>query len=501
MRATKMSLVLTLLVISLMTVAVSADTGCPAVDASKDKEPTVKEITVYRISGKTVELIGIVEDPDSGLRSWIWDFGDGTVKNMTGGWSRIDESTYKMVVTHTYSDYRTYNVVLKVIDAWLKPSNTMTKLVTITKTNYNPVVSFREVSPNPAQPDENIVFEVEATDPDGSVVEYYWDFGDGKRLDGANLTKVTHSYAKEGNYVVSVKVEDDKGAYSDVAAVEVYVRSTSKPAPRNKPPVIVKVEFSPKKPLVGDMVTFRATASDPDGDKLAFQWNFDDGTISNGGPEITHAYGKEGAYTVKVTAIDSKGASSPQYTVSLAVTGNKPPQATVIEVNTKDNKTFLFQGMGIDPDGQVVAYEWDFGDGAKVSGGLEGNSIPHKPINHAYSLSGNFTVKYRVKDDGGAWSPWVTRRIVALVPKEMSSASWIGSSLNDLGIAAGIGTLIVLIAGYLAYKESMSNAFMEKSKEKMRRSKKVTIRRVVKERKPKKAHYSHIERRRRPWPS
>ena len=72
MRATKITLITALLVLTLTTVAVSADTGCPAVDSSTDVAPRVVEITVYRVTGKTVELIGVVEDPDSGLREWIW---------------------------------------------------------------------------------------------------------------------------------------------------------------------------------------------------------------------------------------------------------------------------------------------------------------------------------------------------------------------------------------------------------------------------------------------
>ncbi len=500
MRATKITLISALLVLTLMTVAVSADTGCPAVDSSTDVAPRVVEITVYKISGKTVELIGVVEDPDSGLREWKWDFGDGTVVKKTGGWSKVGDSTYKMMVKHTYSDYRTYTVKLQVIDDWLKESNVKTKLVTIKKSNYKPVVKLKRVSPNPAQPGEKIIFEVEGIDPDGHVVEYYWDFGDGKKAKGANLTRVTHSYSKEGTYVVKVKAKDDKGAYSDPVTEEIYIRLQTKPKPKNKPPVITKVGYTPAEPFVGVPVTFRVTASDPEGDRLTFQWNFGDGTIKKGGPRITHIYKKEGAYTVKVRVMDSKGASSAVYTVSVAVKGNKPPQASIVEVRTRDNITFLFQGMGVDPDGQVVAYEWDFGDGKKAKGELEGNSIPHKFINHTYTSSGNYTVKFRVKDDKGSWSPWISKRVEVSIPEKVSSASWAGSEFSNLEIAAGLGTLIVLGAGYLAYRESRSNTFIERSRERTRKSRRITVKKSPRRRTSRNG--SDVTRRRkRPWPT
>ncbi|MCD6348694.1 MAG: PKD domain-containing protein [Candidatus Korarchaeota archaeon] len=473
MRATKIPAVLAILTLTLLTITVSADTGCPAVDSSADQPPRVIEISVYRISSKTVELIGVVEDPDSGLRKWIWDFGDGTVVNKTGGWSRIGDSTYKMVIQHTYSDYRTYWVKLKVIDDWLKESDVKTVPINVKKSNYKPVVRLIEITPNPAQPKEKITFVAEGIDPDGHVVTYYWDFGDGKKTNGANLTRVTHTYSKEGTYVLKVKVKDDKGAYSDAVTKEIYIRSESKPKPKNKPPSISSVDLTPREPSVGTLVVFRATALDPDGDRITFEWKFGDGTIKNGGAKITHIYRREGAFTVKVRAIDQKGASSPFYTLSVAVKGNKPPQATIIGVRTLDNVTFLFQGMGIDPDGQVVAYQWDFGDGEKVNGSLEGNSIPHKFLNHTYERSGNYTVKFRVRDDKGAWSLWATTRVAVLVPSKVNSATLGTFDFSNVGIAVGVGAIIVSVAGYLAYRESKSSTFIERSK----RNRRIVVRR------------------------
>src|SRR5262249_25031839 len=46
----------------------------------------------------------------------------------------------------------------------------------------------------------------ESSDPDGTLVDYRWDFGDGS---GGSGKTVSHTYANEGTYSVKLTVEDD----------------------------------------------------------------------------------------------------------------------------------------------------------------------------------------------------------------------------------------------------------------------------------------------------
>lgn len=48
-----------------------------------------------------------------------------------------------------------------------------------------------------------------SVDPDGSITDYSWNLGDGTTLNGAN---VSHTYAANGNYNVSLTVTDNEGA-------------------------------------------------------------------------------------------------------------------------------------------------------------------------------------------------------------------------------------------------------------------------------------------------
>jgi len=46
-------------------------------------------------------------------------------------------------------------------------------------------------------------------DPDGTIVTYAWDFGDGNTGTGATPT---HTYEQDGDYLVTLCVTDDDGA-------------------------------------------------------------------------------------------------------------------------------------------------------------------------------------------------------------------------------------------------------------------------------------------------
>ncbi|MDI9643632.1 MAG: PKD domain-containing protein [Candidatus Verstraetearchaeota archaeon] len=66
-------------------------------------------------------------------------------------------------------------------------------------------------------------------DPDGSIVSYDWDFGDGCFGTGA---KATHTYTSKGTYLAKLTVTDDKGAKGSVSVtVEVLQESTVVNAP------------------------------------------------------------------------------------------------------------------------------------------------------------------------------------------------------------------------------------------------------------------------------
>lgn len=75
--------------------------------------------------------------------------------------------------------------------------------------NQSPNARFTYLSSRPI-PDEKITFDAsDSSDPDGVVVSYQWNFGDGSTATGA---KVSHAYISSGSYTVTLIVTDDQGA-------------------------------------------------------------------------------------------------------------------------------------------------------------------------------------------------------------------------------------------------------------------------------------------------
>ena len=78
-------------------------------------------------------------------------------------------------------------------------------------------------------------------------------------------------------------------------------------SPTNLPPVCL-VSASTTNANAGQTLTFSATATDPNGDPLAYYWEFGDGDYSvDNTPATTHGFANTGEYVVQCTASDMKG--------------------------------------------------------------------------------------------------------------------------------------------------------------------------------------------------
>ncbi len=83
------------------------------------------------------------------------------------------------------------------------------------------------------------------------------------------------------------------------------------PKPSGPQPPQALFSFNPITPKVGDDVVFDASESkDPDGQIIEYLWDFGDGSPTESGPIVLHAYESAGQYTVKLTVTDDQGLSN-----------------------------------------------------------------------------------------------------------------------------------------------------------------------------------------------
>jgi MYXO-CTERM domain-containing protein len=144
-----------------------------------------------------------------------------------------------------------------------------------------------------------------SSDPDGEVVTWDWDFGDGRA--GATDVEVERVFAAAGRYDVTLVVRDADGL-EGLARVAIHVLDEGT-APR------AVLAPSATRVATGRAVTFRSAGSrDPDGGALCFHWDFGDPAS---GPENhssaavpVHVYAAAGTYTATLLVTDDEGAST-----------------------------------------------------------------------------------------------------------------------------------------------------------------------------------------------
>ena len=85
------------------------------------------------------------------------------------------------------------------------------------------------------------------------------------------------------------------------------------------------------------------------------------------GPLPTHSYSVDGSFTVTLTVTDNDGLTGTD-SASAAINpagGNTPPVARANgPYSGTEGSAVQFSSNGsLDPDGSIVTYEWNFGDG------------------------------------------------------------------------------------------------------------------------------------------
>jgi PKD repeat protein len=118
-----------------------------------------------------------------------------------------------------------------------------------------------------------------------------------------------------------------------------------------------------------------------------------------------------------------------EYSVILVSSGPPPPQDPVASFTAGCAVTSCSfdASASRDPDGTVVAYDWDFGDGVTSS---ESTSAAH----HDYTLTGTYTVSLTVTDNTGA-TDTTTRQVVAEDTPPPVGPQWRAGTAVDVNSA------------------------------------------------------------------
>ncbi len=345
-----------------------------------------KDFTIA-IKAPPVAMITAPEIVALGVPVWIEGFGSTSASHDITNYDwHLSDGRFASgpFVNHAFREHGRHTIELSVVDTPDHPCNAHAVETSIW-VNARPMALAgrdRHVSTG-----EAVSFNAaDSRDPEDGFLLYTWNFGDGTT---ANGEQVEHSYAAPGEFQVTLSAEDASGVENsvgiDVARVLV-----------NAPPVAVAGDSQTAR--VGTVVTFDASASsDPDGEINGYAWDFGDGATGSGSI-ARHTYRAVGDYTVSLVVTDSSGR---QNNTARAQTSVEIIDDTNVSPNADAGDDFLVLAGRIarfdasssrDADGNIIEYQWDFGDGAQASG---------VQAVYTYLEPGNYPVRLRVRDDSG----------------------------------------------------------------------------------------------------
>jgi hypothetical protein len=163
----------------------------------------------------------------------------------------------------------------------------------------------------------------------------------------------------------------------------------------NLPPT-ADVGASPYSGTEGSPISFDGSASADNCGPPTLKWNFSDGGVAFG-PNPTHTFADNGAYTALLTATDVTGNSTSSL-LNINVSNQAPIANAGPDTAAAWGKPVPFGGSAVDPgsaDQASLAYSWNFGDGSPSAAGGP-NTV------HSYATPGDYTATLTVCDKDGA---------------------------------------------------------------------------------------------------
>ncbi|MEO1384426.1 MAG: PKD domain-containing protein, partial [Bacteroidota bacterium] len=294
------------------------------------------------------------------IASYVWDFG------VSGSSSTLPSPTF------TYNDTGSYHVSLMVEDV-----NGCRD--TLVRTDYiqvrEPQADFTTSSTQLCE-GERVIF-MDASMGDTTLVNWFWDFGDGNTAIGDT---VQHTYTADGAYTVRLIIENVVGCRDTIERINFIQVSRGPNAAFTLSSSADCAPFALALTNTSTATTFPIAG---------YAWDFGNGDTSNTlNPSVN--YPIPGVYTVRLIATDQNGCSD---TVSQNVESYSLPFADFESADTVGcaPQSVVFVNTSGGSNG-LANFAWNFGDGT--------TSTDQFPT-HVYANNNIYDVSLWVEDVNG----------------------------------------------------------------------------------------------------
>lgn len=300
-----------------------------------------------------------------------WLFGDG-------------RNSAETVVVHRYDIPGRYEAELQVLGPSDRVASGSSIRLPVHVRNRPTAVAGEAVV---AAPGDAILFDGSASLPsDRPISSFLWSFGDGSQASGAEARK---TYATPGLYRSVLRVADDADHPCNFGIAQRLVTINFQPTAE---------AGEARSAAVGEAIRFDGGASyDVDGEIAGWHWAFGDGDSASTAA-ADHAFQAPGVYEARLTVVDDAGVGNSSTSDTVRITVNAPP----VPVSTQPTRPIAVGEIArfdatqsTDPDGEILDYQWAFGDGAIAEGAV---------VEYAYGAPGIYEVRLTARDNSATRS-------------------------------------------------------------------------------------------------
>nr|XP_023957563.1 polycystin-1-like isoform X1 [Chrysemys picta bellii]XP_042697021.1 polycystin-1-like isoform X1 [Chrysemys picta bellii]XP_042697022.1 polycystin-1-like isoform X1 [Chrysemys picta bellii]XP_042697023.1 polycystin-1-like isoform X1 [Chrysemys picta bellii] len=224
--------------------------------------PLVNEVTKFKALPRPSPY-GVV---------YSWNFSDGSPT----------QEGVNSLVHHCFEKSGVYNVMLRANNSLSEVPSDVAVMVS------EGVTGLRVVASGPTELGSATV--VNAVLASGTDVLWTFNMGDGFVYSNLNLSFVSHTFAKEGNYTVTVMAHNAATSTRVSTIAEVYRLQITN--------ILAPICLSS-----GEQTPFQAVVTGPS-EGVQFCWDFQDGnpaSVGDGDPTVFHSYPAAGSYELNLT--------------------------------------------------------------------------------------------------------------------------------------------------------------------------------------------------------
>jgi len=216
----------------------------------------------------------------------------------------------------------------------------------------------------------------------GTVVRWWWDFGDATQFTGQHPDP--HSYPNPGNYTIKMIIEGNNGCTSDTLYKKITIGS--------KP--VAAFNTSPKVICANTEALLSDSSQVEFGTINQWNWDFNNGAelLQSADPNIRKIF-PEGPVQIQLVVKTMEGCVSDPFTKTMDIT-SKPSVSISVQDACYGDPVPLISG-NLTPAVSIRQWYWFTGDGKEDSSAR---------VNHYYSAGGKYTVDVYAMNEAGCSS-------------------------------------------------------------------------------------------------